>query len=188
MILPSRPIESHDSSKAKKPKIPKFEKSTRNILLALIIICTIGMPLIYYFGYSSGVKAGRFDFYYVKPNQRYGVYDLDNYLKNWKWTLPYQEGTFDCSEMSAHLEMDFENEGFHTFIVVGNSPFDSGRHAWLLVETSVGKYTPVEATNRQVIWQSSPYFDNYFKYDHRFETIQDALAYSQTDFDWWNSA
>lgn len=205
--MSSSPTEPQDLPKVQEPTASKDKQSARNILAALVIICIIGMPLIYSLahssgansgysggynvgyseGYSEGHDAGRFDFYYVKPNQRYGVDELDNYLKSWKWTLPYQESVFDCSEMSACLERDLENEGFHTVIVVGNSPFGSGRHAWLLVEASVGKYMPVEATNRQVIWWSSPYFDNYFKYDHRFETIQEALAYSSTGFDWWNA-
>jgi hypothetical protein len=44
---------------------------------------------------------------------------------------------------------------------------------------------PVEATTRQVVWWEDPSFNNYFVYDREFETIQDALAYSQTEFDWW---
>jgi len=39
----------------------------------------------------------------------------------------------DCSEMSAHLEWKLENEGRHTYIVVGNSPFGSeNMHGCLL--------------------------------------------------------
>lgn len=128
----------------------------------------------------------RFSFYYVKPEQKYGVYNLSDWLNRWKWIKPYQEGVFDCSEMSAYLEWKLENEGWHTKIIVGDSPSGSGRgHAWLLVETSVGKYMPVESTNMAVVWWESPYFDNYFKYDHSIETIQDALKYNETEFDWW---
>lgn len=209
--MSSSPTEPQDLPKVQEPTASKDKQSARNILAALVIICFIGMPLIYSLahssgansgysrgniagydsgydtGYSEGYDAGRFDFYYVKPNQRYGVDELGSYLKSWTWALSYKSGVFDCSEMSACLERNLENEGFHTIIVVGNSPFGSGRHAWLLVETSVGKYMPVEGTNRQVILWSSSYFDNYFKYEHRFETIQEALAYNPTDFDWWNA-
>jgi len=127
----------------------------------------------------------RFDFYYVKPEQKFGVYDLEDELDGVEWTKPYQEGVFDCSEMSAVLERYLENEGWHTKIVVGDYPRGSGKHAWLLVETSEGKYMPVETTNIKVIWWSDPNFDNYWIYDDTFETIQDALAYSETEFDWW---
>ena len=187
LILPSKPIESQDSSKAQKSVFLKPEQNARNILAALLIVCIIGLPVVYSLGYINGTNSAGFDFYYVKPKQRYGVDELDNYLKQWEWVSPYQENAFDCSEMSAFVERDLENQGFHTTIVVGNSPFGSGRHVWLLVETTVGKYVPVEATEIEVVWRSSPYFDNYFKYDHEFETIEDALEYSQTDFDWWNS-
>ena len=103
------------------------------------------------------------------------------------WINPYQEGVFDCSEMSAYLEWHLENVGWHTEIIVGDSPFSSGRHAWLLVETSVGKYIPVESTNVGVVSWEDANFDNYFKYDGSFETIEDSLAYSETEFDWWQS-
>jgi len=129
---------------------------------------------------------GRFDFYYVFPaEQRFGVYDLEDELYGYEWIEPYREGVFDCSEMSAYLEWELENKGWHTLIVVGDSPFGSGRHAWLLVECEQGKYMPVESTNIEIVWWEDSYFDNYFIYDHEFETIQDALAYSETEFDWW---
>jgi hypothetical protein len=89
--------------------------------------------------------------------------------------------------MSAHLEWKLENEGWHTKIIAGDSLFGSGKHAWLLVETSEGKYMPVESTDMDVVWWDSPYFDDYFIYEHRFETIQDALDYSESEFDWWKS-
>ncbi len=179
--------ESQDSSKAQKPTILKPEQSARNIFAALFIICLIGLPIVYSIGYSNGANSAGFDFYYVKPKQRYGVDELDSYLKQWEWVSPYQENAFDCSEMSAYLEWKLENEGWHTKIIVGKSPFGSGYHAWLLVETTEGKYMPVESTNMRVVFWEDPYFDNYFKYDHSFETIEEALAHSEEDFDWWNS-
>jgi hypothetical protein len=191
--------------------IPKEKQNLKGFLAALVLICLVSLPISYFIGnfngynsgyrsgvnagessgylegFSEGLDSGKYYFYYVKPEQKYGVYELDDWLTKWKWLKPYQEGVFDCSEMSAYLERKLENEGWHTKIVVGNSPFSSGRHAWLLVETSDGAYMPVESTNMHVVWWSSSYFDNYFKYDHAFETIQNALEYSETEFDWWKS-
>jgi len=89
--------------------------------------------------------------------------------------------------MSVFLEWYLENEGFHTKIITGISPDDSGvKHAWLLVETSDGKYMPVEATQWSVVYWDSPYFDNYFEYGlMEFENIQEAIAYAPEEFDWW---
>ena len=172
-------------------------------VLIVILLLIIGSTLIlgskwgevrYQEGYTDGYKVGlqdgheiwQFAFYYVKPSERkYGVNDLAKELEGLEWIQPYQEGVFDCSEMSAYLERYLENKGWHTIIVVGNSPFGSGRHAWLLVETSQDHYMPVEPTNVQVVWWEDPNFDNYFKYDHEFEKIQDALKYDPTEFDWW---
>ena len=87
--------------------------------------------------------------------------------------------------MSAYLEMRLENEGYHTIIVAGESPFSDGRHAWLLVETNEERYMPVEATEWKIIYWQDPCFDNYFEYDHEFETIQDALDYNYEEYNWW---
>jgi hypothetical protein len=199
------------ASEQEKPSLvlrkTKEMQISKGLVIALVVLLVVGLPLSYFVGNSSGFTLGyskgvddgyyegynegrelfQFQFYYIKPEQKYGVYDLSGYLSQLKWIRPYQEGVFDCSEMSAHLEWKLENEGWHTYIVVGNSPFGSGKHAWLLVETSEGAYMPVEPTTIEVVWWSSPYFDNYFRYDHEFETIQEALAYSETEFDWWKS-
>jgi len=127
----------------------------------------------------------QFYFYYVEPEQKFGVYDLDDELYGWEWYVPYEENVFDCSEMSAYLEWYLENEGWNTKIVVGDSPFGTEYHAWLLVETSEGAYMPVESTTAEIVWWDDTHFDNYWTYDDTFETIQDALDYSETEFDWW---
>jgi hypothetical protein len=147
----------------------------------------VGSQDAYSEGFDEGVKSGRFDFYYVKPEQKYDVNKLSDYLARWRWIRPYEEGVFDCSEMSAYLEMKLENEGWHSVLVTGDSPFSSGKHAWILVETEAGKYMPVESTNMGVVWWADPHFDAYFTYEHRFETIQEALNYNEADFDWWEN-
>lgn len=136
--------------------------------------------------YSNAIDDASFTMYYFKPeNQKFGVYDLDDELSGLAWSEPYQAGVFDCSEMSACLEWCLENKGWHAKIYVGDSPFGSGKHAWLIVETSDGKYMPVESTTIRVVWWDDPNFDNYWEYDYRFETIQNALSYSESGYDWW---
>jgi len=129
----------------------------------------------------------QFTFYYVLAGQRYGVVDLHDYLRRSYWEEgSYVEDKFDCSQMSAYLEWKLENEGYHTIIVAGNSPDGSGKHAWLLVETSKGRYVPVEATAYSIVDGKSPDFYRYFEYEYQFETIQEALSYSPTEFNWWD--
>lgn len=129
-------------------------------------------------------QQAKFTFYYIPTDKTYGAAALQEYLQSRRWKEGLEK-EFDCSQMSAYLEWKLENEGFHTIIVGGDSPDGSGRHAWLLVETIEGKYTPVEATARSIVDQSSPYFDNYFRYEFYFETIQEAVSYSPTEFEWW---
>jgi len=136
--------------------------------------------------YKKATEEAKFNFYYVPMDQRYGVNDLQDYLQRWKWKEgAFVEHKFDCSQMSAHIEWKLENEGFNTVIAAGDSPTGDGRHAWLLVETTEGKYTPVEATSYSIVNRSNPYFKKYYVYEHQFETIHDALRYSRTEFTWW---
>ncbi len=130
-------------------------------------------------------EVASFDFYYIKPEQQYGVYALEDELSTLIWIHDYEENVFDCSEMSAYMEWHLENQGWNSIIVVGDSPFSSGRHAWLLVETSEDAYMPVESTTIEIVWWGDPNFDNYFVYETEFETILEAIDYLETDYDWW---
>ncbi len=134
-------------------------------------------------------EENKFNFYYAsRAEQRYGVYDLQEYLDRWQWIEgSYTEHVFDCSEMSAYLEWRLENEGYHTYIVCGEAPWGDGYHAWLLVETSEEGYMPVETTSYDMITWYEPYFNNYFEYDEIFETIEEALEGSYPEFNWWES-
>lgn len=134
------------------------------------------------------IEESRFYFYYrTLRRQRFGIDDLESYLDRWHWIEgSYVENKFDCSEMSAYIERNLENEGYRTWIVIGNCPFNqTARHAWLLVETSSGKSMPVEATQYALVKRDNPYFDLYFEYDHWFETILDALEFDSDEFNWW---
>ncbi len=139
-------------------------------------------------GLEAEVESTRFEFYYASlSKQRYGYNDLVDYLAEWKWiNRVYTEDEFDCSEMSAYLEWKLENEGYHTLIVAGASPSSDGRHAWLLVQIGEGEYMPVEATVFSVVYRWDPHYNEYFVYDHAFETIQEAIAYGPDEYDWWN--
>lgn len=136
--------------------------------------------------YSNGYNDAYFNFYYVKPkSQKYGLESLKTAVRQVTWTRSYEEGVFDCSEMSAYIEWYLENQGFHAIILVGECPFDSGSHAWVLAETDKNKYMPIEATQpRVVLWDDKGFYD-YFEYELDFEKIQEALSYSQEGFDWW---
>ena len=124
-------------------------------------------------------------FYYVEQEQKFGVYDLEDELFGLEWIEPYQESVFDCSEMSAYLEWYLEKQGWNAIIILGDAPFGGGYHAWLLVEASTDHYMPVESTTIEIVWWDDPYFDNYFIYDYEFETIEEAMAYDESEFDWW---
>lgn len=159
-----------DKGEEKKAVPPRF--GLKVLVLIVVLSAFIAGFLFYNIGYLDGYKVGlrdghdigQFAFYYVKPSeQKYGVHDLAKELESLKWIRPYQEDVFDCSEMSAYLEWYLENEGWHTIIVVGDSPFGAGRHAWLLVETSPNRYMPIEPSNIQVVWWDNPHFDNYYQ-------------------------
>lgn len=135
----------------------------------------------------AAVQEAKFFFYYrSEAGQRYGVEDLRDYLSRWEWIEgAYQAGEFDCSEMSACLERQLENEGYNTSMLAGDCPFSDSRHAWLLVEVDPDLYMPVEATTWDIVLWDAPYFEGYFTAEHVFEDIHAALAAGYSEFNWW---
>ena len=130
----------------------------------------------------------KFLFYYTPLTEKITrVRDLEECLSRYEWKEDAAKiDIFDCSEMSAVLERMLENEGFHTFIVSGKSPYGGGEgHAWLIVEISPGEYIPVEAVNFSIIPWDNPYINEYHSYDNKFETIHEALNYPKDGYDWW---
>lgn len=137
---------------------------------------------------QADYDAASFKFYYLQgmPRKYDGPYSLSSDLSGLTWNRAYEENIFDCSEMSASLERYLENLGWHTIIVVGNTPSNlNTRHAWLLVETSLNGYMPVEATSIHEIFWDNQYFNQYFVYDTQYETILDAKTSMLDQFDWW---
>jgi len=133
-------------------------------------------------------QLNKFFFYYTPLVEKIThVPDLEECLSRYRWKEDtYKTNTFDCSEMSAVLERILENEGFHTFIVIGKAPSGSGiRHTWLIVEASPDEYIPVEATHPSIISRHHPYINEYHTYNYKFETIHEALDYSQDEYGWW---
>jgi len=127
-------------------------------------------------------------YYDPLQEQRYDETHLQECLNRWQWIKSaYEENVFDCSEMSAYLEMKLENEGFHTIMAWGESPNGEGHHTWLLVEISPEKYIPIEATSVKLINSNNKFYNEYFDYEHTFENIQEAIEYYYEDYNWWES-
>lgn len=181
-----------DIQKTEDEKKPQSKK----VILALAVIgCSVSAAVAFVvglnfgqdIGYEIGSDFSRWQFYYVVPfKQKFGSDNLLSEIDSLRYVLPYEEGVFDCSEMSAGLERCLENRGWHTFICVGDCPFGSGKHAWLLVETEPDEYIPIEPTNLQLVPTTESYYSNYFIYDCKFERIWQACEYSPKEFDWWN--
>ncbi len=156
------------------------------------------------------------DNYYSESFENYPdtVTGLSNYL-NYSFELPtsYTLGVFDCSESSAYLEWCLEKQGFDASICIGETPFDSEtRHAWVMVNTSDGYRTAIEATSltgglekvtdalsslisgraRGIVYYDE---DNpvtvkyYYGYDEIFDSIDDAVeGLNIEEWNWWVGA
>lgn len=119
--------------------------------------------------------------YYNEVPQRYGIEELEIQLGSIRWSEgTYKLDEFDCSEMSAFAERWLENYGFHTYIVGTKGGKDKG-HAWILVEVDPNTYIAVETTYGEIVTEPQ-----YYEYDLRFETIQEAVRYAPAEFDWWS--
>lgn len=121
--------------------------------------------------------------YYTPAPQQYGIDVLREYFQGKYWKRAYEVDVFDCTEMSALLECALENEGFHTYIIVGK--YEDGWHAWVKVETAFWRYAIVESTTLTVIGLSDAEYNKYWGI-YQYETIYDALEVNQSAFDWWN--
>lgn len=116
--------------------------------------------------------------------------ELTNFLL-WEFVLPtgYKTNIFDCSESAAYLEWALENAGFDADIAVGPTPWDSGRHAWVIAHPK-GYRVAIEATALTgeykflslftlrvpgVVYSNDflvPGWENYYEgYDHLFGNI-----------------
>jgi hypothetical protein len=110
----------------------------------------------------------------------------------------YKAGYFDCSEMSALVELYLEVAGFDTVIVIGRDPQVQGPgHAWVVVFLSQGA-VPVEATALAIpkptgnIYGQPPNqvvmnYGDYLRSGWVLRDIYEAVIYNPGDFDWWNS-
>jgi hypothetical protein len=102
------------------------------------------------------------------------------------WLHLYETGVFDCSEMSALAECQFEQMGFETSIAFNSE------HAWVVIKTDKG-YVPVETTGSFVVIPetetiSGKTYADYLNWDGLFATIYEAEKYCPGDYDWWKSA
>lgn len=155
----------------------------RAIIIAVSLVVVVCLGVIYdQGGFATQENTGYTNVpepYYISVPQQYDINILQEYLQQREWKRNYEPDVFDCTEMSAFLERVLENEGFHTYIIVGQ--YNNDWHAWLKVEIAPQEYVVVEATTLTVI-------DNTYKYREtsQYETIYDVLEIEQSSVDWWN--
>jgi hypothetical protein len=187
------------------PPPPPSGKRRKHIALALavslIIVLAFAVPFWWFLGQRVFQLSNDTDIhsiptqYYVGAPRKYleqnqNLHDLQNEVTKVSWSTlhqVHQEDVFDCSEMTAYMERFLENLGWHTIIYVKNETWMGLPHAWVLVEVNPGVATPVECTRPSVVWGTDGNYSNYFEYDYRFETIQQAMEHSPTEFDWWKN-
>lgn len=169
-------------------------------MIMLLTFLAISFPFIFYQkGYSDSYSKRKLEslqqFYYIptkRPSTRSSLYELTFFLENREWVAEYEGGVFDCSEMSAFMERELENDGWLTRIVTGDNPAGKNeKHAWLLVAVVInGTWLeiPIETTSHaRIITPESPYYLNYFEYSYAFQNICEALAFDYEEFNWWEN-
>ena len=154
--------------------------NTRSFLLCTLLVLSL---FLLFRTYGLNGERGETQIptpYYYEVSQRYGIEELEIQLGSIRWSEgTYKVGEFDCTEMSAFAERWLENHGFHTYIVGSTGGKEKG-HAWILVEVEPNTYIAVETTYGYIAKEPQ-----YYEYDIRFETIQEAVRYAPAEFDWW---
>ncbi|MEO0128717.1 MAG: hypothetical protein ABIL02_00560 [candidate division WOR-3 bacterium] len=81
----------------------------------------------------------------VEEGRKQGIDELRRDLSKFHWRYNYAPHVFDCSQMSFIAALTLRTMGWdNTYIAVNQN------HAWVIVETSPGRFTPVEATTLTV--------------------------------------
>ena len=130
------------------------------------------------------------------PNNLQALKQVLKDMKKLPWQ--YQAGYFDCSEMSALVELYLEVAGFDTVIVSGRDPAVQGPgHAWVVVflENPAFQAVPVEATSLSIPKKTGNIYsngvvmnyDDYLRSGWVLRDIYEAEAHRPQEFDWWNS-
>ena len=119
------------------------------------------------------------------------------------WT--YKSSVFDCSEMSAIVQLYLKVAGFDTVMVIGSDPAAQGAgHAWPIVflQQPTFQAVPVEATSLSIpkatgnVYGAPPNqvvmdYEDYLKSGWVLRDIYEAWVWGsgqgENEFDWWNS-
>lgn len=140
--------------------------------------------------------------YYVSvPCEDHSAKALIDMIGNSKFSIPYEYGKFDCSEMSAYLEWFLKSHGFKTKMCI-NKSIASGfggaipGHLWIMVEvtnnnTGKNETVYVESTSIPIkVYESDMIgYENYTHprktFDTVFHMVTDGLL--ETEIDWWKN-
>lgn len=121
---------------------------------------------------------------------------LFSLIGNSEFSVSYEYGVFDCSEMSAYLEWFLKSHGFKTSMCINIIP-SSGLvgHTWLKVDVIT-----VDGSNETVYVEgtTSPIgvyepgmmgYDNYSHPVEEFDSVFEFVdrGWLETEFDWWNN-
>ncbi len=131
------------------------------------------------------------DPYYLSKSRFQNTPDEVNRLLGKGFITPYQQSSFDCSEMAAYIEWKLECHNVTAYIATRDDWRDGYGHAWVIVPLRGGKYLAIEptvsATEGSLGAEMITYDPEYFVYDQLFEDIYGASEFFGVgEWDWWN--
>ena len=131
------------------------------------------------------------DPYYLPKSRFQDTHDEVKRLLGKGFITPYQQSSFDCSEMAAYIEWKLECHNITAYIATKDNWQDGYGHAWVIVPLRGEKYLAVEPTISAIEGSHGAemitYEPEYFVYDQRFEDIYGASEFfGVEEWDWWN--
>jgi len=131
------------------------------------------------------------DPYYLPKSRFQNTHDEVKRLLGKGFITPYQQSSFDCSEMAAYIEWKLECHNVTAYIATRDDWQDGYGHAWVIVPLRGGKYLAIEptvsATEGDLGAEMITYDLEYFAYDQLFEDIYGASEFfGVEEWDWWN--
>jgi hypothetical protein len=131
------------------------------------------------------------DPYYLDKSRFQNTHDEVKRLLGKGFITPYQQSSFDCSEMAAYIEWKLECHNVTAYIATRDDWQYGYGHAWVIVPLRGGKYLAIEptvsATEGSLGAEMITYEPEYFVYDQLFEDIYGASEFfGVEEWDWWN--
>jgi len=150
------------------------------LLVVLLVTLATGMP-------------ERGHYYVYVPWEDHTEQGLHELIGDSVFTVKYNAGAFDCSDMTAYLDWFLKSHGFHTYICIVETEYVC--HSYLAVKVDIPNSSSqdivyVESTTViiQIVNRNHPEYGSYQNESEHYDDIWAAnVDMAENEIDWWSN-